>query len=283
LKKYNFDNYKNSKLVETYLWDASNIEGKPAYVDYASYLGSDDTAKILITSLVKYGIGFVTNVPPTIQNTKFTVERLFNVQKTFFGGMWIVTDSNEHPDSAYSKSYLGPHNDLTFFHDANGLQALQCICHSGTGGESFMIDGFKVADNIRKRHPDSFKRLSSVLYPVEYIEEGIHYRHDAPVITLNQKDEYVQIRYNTANQAPIDTLPMEQMDDYYEDLKILNGEMESKSNQWVFKLNPGTVMIFDNWRLLHGRNAYTGKRQLSGCHIARRDFSTVARTMGLIR
>lgn len=70
---------------------------------------------------------------------------------------------------------------------------------------------------------------------------------------------------------------------FYSDLRQLTAEIQAPSNEWWFKLQPGTVMIFDNWRLLHGRAAYTGRRQLVGCYVSRTEFQSVARTMGVIR
>ena len=39
-----------------------------------------------------------------------------------------------------------------------------------------------------------------------------------------------------------------------------------------FKLEPGDLLTFDNWRVLHGRQAYqpsTGMRHLQGCYVDR--------------
>lgn len=80
----------------------------------------------------------------------------------------------------------------------------------------------------------------------------------------------------------MNTLPQSQMRQFYSDLQHLSAEIESPENEWWFKLNPGTVVIFDNWRLLHGRAAYTGRREIAGCYVARTEFQSVARTMGLI-
>lgn len=43
-------------------------------------------------------------------------------------------------------------------------------------------------------------------------------------------------------------------------------------NQYVFQLQPGRPVIFDNWRCLHGRTAFTGKRRMCGGYINRDDF-----------
>lgn len=80
----------------------------------------------------------------------------------------------------------------------------------------------------------------------------------------------------------MNTLPQSQMHQFYTDLRCLAEDIQSPDNEWWFKLNPGTVVIFDNWRLLHGRAAYTGRRQIAGCYVSRTEFQSVARTMGII-
>jgi alpha-ketoglutarate-dependent taurine dioxygenase len=51
------------------------------------------------------------------------------------------------------------------------------------------------------------------------------------------------------------------------------------SRQFEFCLEPGTVITFDNWRLLHARSALTGYRQLCGGYHNREDFESRLRVI----
>lgn len=77
-------------------------------------------------------------------------------------------------------------------------------------------------------------------------------------------------------------LPQHEMFRFYRHYKELAAEIQSDSNEWRFKLEPGTLCIFDNWRVLHGRSSYTGRRQMVGCYVARSEFLSVARRYGII-
>lgn len=44
----------------------------------------------------------------------------------------------------------------------------------------------------------------------------------------------------------------------------------------------GRVVFFDNWRVLHGRAEFTGKRVFGGAYMSRRDFMSAARTRNLV-
>lgn len=40
--------------------------------------------------------------------------------------------------------------------------------------------------------------------------------------------------------------------------------LRSKELEYWFQLKPGTIVIFDNHRVLHGRSAFTGLRRICG-------------------
>jgi len=180
--------------------------------------------------------------------------------------------------------YLGPHNDNTYFNDASGLQILHCIAKQCTGGENFLIDGFQIAEKIKAEFPDTYERLTKTIVPAEYIEKDYHHKYCAPIINLDPiTNEVVQIRFNLYDRAPINTLPRNQIRQFYKDLKILTSELENPENRKCFKLEPGTVLIFDNWRVLHGRHAYDGKRTMTGCYVQRSEYMSVLRVSGFIK
>jgi trimethyllysine dioxygenase len=50
--------------------------------------------------------------------------------------------------------------------------------------------------------------------------------------------------------------------------------------QWRQVLRPGDALLFDNWRTLHGRCAYAGKRTMCGAYLNHEDFESRLRTAG---
>ena len=47
--------------------------------------------------------------------------------------------------------------------------------------------------------------------------------------------------------------------------------------QWRHILKPGELLIFNNWRILHGRGSFKGKRKMSGCYINMEDFESICK------
>jgi trimethyllysine dioxygenase len=51
----------------------------------------------------------------------------------------------------------------------------------------------------------------------------------------------------------LNTIPLESISQFYADYQMLAQEIQNAEKEWWFKLEPGTVVIFDNWRVMHGR------------------------------
>jgi trimethyllysine dioxygenase len=282
------------------LWNKANIQtplNVQCKVTMRDYMSDPEVGKKVLENLYSHGVAFIDGVQPKQENTEFVIRQLFPIHKTLFGEMWTFSDAKkDHNDTAYtngestvnvcvqlfnsrcSSVYLGPHNDNTYFNDAAGLQILHCIQFDGTGGENFLIDGFQVAEKLKNENAEVFDRLTKTLLTAEYLEDGRHHKHTAPIIQLDPITGAVeQIRFNLYDRAPFKTVAKDKIRQFYSDLKVLTREIENPENRFTLKLSPGTVMIFDNWRVLHGRLSYTGKRTMTGCYVARTEYQSALR------
>lgn len=167
-------------------WSAADIVCSDyANVTLNDYLCNDEVAKDVVASLVKFGCAFIKHVPANLQSTEIAVRRLFPIQKTHFGEMWSFSDNKARNDTAYTDEALPPHNDNTYFTDPAGLQILHCISRTCEGGETLLVDGLHVLKELREHNNEAFECLSQISIPSEYIEDGYHFKHCAPVIILD--------------------------------------------------------------------------------------------------
>eukprot|EP00099_Drosophila_melanogaster_P023187 NP_650886.1 uncharacterized protein Dmel_CG4335 [Drosophila melanogaster] len=276
---------RRSKSTNLTPWNRSIILQNERHLRFPlpQLVSSDNEVRSLVESLVRYGIVFIDDVAPTANMTELALRRVFPLMKTFFGEMWTFSDNPDHADTAYTKLYLGSHTDNTYFCDAAGLQALHCIEHSGSGGENFFVDGLHVVHELKRRYPAAYDVLCSVQVPGEYIEKGEHHYHTAPIIQVDPlTQEFVQLRLNVYDRAVFNTIPQAEMAEFYDSLRQLLLIVRDKQQQWALKLCPGSIVLFDNWRVLHGREAYTGSRTMSGSYVQRTDFLSKARVLGII-
>ena len=142
-----------------------------------------------------------------------------------------------------------------------------------------LLDGFSVAEHIRRTHPEYFTLLSkvSILFKVDYGDGFYHTRKT--FFDVNYEGEVIRISYNYLDRQPFDTQSIDEMQDvlgcdsnkailtYYKAMHLLHGLLYSDKFLYEIKLLPGMLLVIDNHRLLHGRRALNGHRKLCGTSI----------------
>ncbi|KAJ3244936.1 hypothetical protein HK104_008000, partial [Borealophlyctis nickersoniae] len=145
------------------LWGAS-IADKLPIVQYDEVMSSEEGLAKWLENMDVYGIAFVDGTPPTPEATEALGRRVSFIRETHYGGFWDFTANLEHGDTAYTTLGLPAHTDTTYFSDPIGLQLFHLLEHRGTGGSSLYVDGFYVAEKLRKLHPWAYETLTT--FPV---------------------------------------------------------------------------------------------------------------------
>ncbi|HEX2782888.1 MAG TPA: trimethyllysine dioxygenase, partial [Ilumatobacteraceae bacterium] len=265
-------------MPQPVLWDAAAVAELPLRVSYDSVMAGDDGVRQWLTLVATYGFAIVTGTPASTEATDALIRRVGYVRETIFGGFWEFTADLSKADLAYTNVHLAAHTDGTYSHDAPGLQMLHCLYFEGTGGDSTLVDGFKIADVLRETEPEVFDVLSTVAIPGQYIGDGAHLMSARPVFRHDHAGALVQVSYNNSDRAPF-LLPRDEMALLYAALRTFDQLANSESMQWRHVLRPGEALLFDNWRVLHGRYAYTGKRTLCGAYLNHEDFESRLRLL----
>ena len=260
------------------LWDRAAIGDAFPTVSHAQIMSGNEGLLRWLSLVEEYGFALATGVPPTLEATKELVTRIGYVRETIFGGMWEFTANLAFKDTAYTSSAIGPHTDGTYSFDSPGYQLFHCLQFDGSGGDSTLVDGFNVADQIRRTDPLAFQTLSSVKVPAQYLGDGVHLRAEHSVIALDHNGDFSQIAYNNYDRAPF-RLPTPRMNGFYRALNLFNRSINDPSNEITLRLLPGTALLFDNWRTLHGRRAYQGFRRLCGAYLNKEDFDSKLRVL----
>lgn len=264
--------------TERVLWDGTSILDEWPVVDYDEVVDDDAGVARWLELVARYGFGIATGTPNTIEATERLARRVGYVRETIFGGMWDFQADLSKADTAYTDQELRPHTDGTYSNDAPGLQLLHCLAFDGTGGESTMVDGFRVAAQLRVADPDAYEVLSTVDVPGRYLGDGVDLRAARPVFRHGADGVLEQVSFNNADRAPF-TLPFDQMNRFYDALRAFERRANDVRLQWRRVNPPGDAMLFDNWRVLHGRLSYTGHRHLCGCYINREDYLSRRRVL----
>ncbi len=250
----------------------------PGSCRFDAVMEGDEGLRQWLTTIATYGFAIVTGTPATATATEALIRRIGYVRETIFGGFWEFTADLSKADLAYTNVQLSAHTDGTYCHDAPGLQMLHCLQFDGTGGDSTLVDGFKIGEVLRSTEPELFDLLSTVAIPGQYIGDGAHLMSARPVFRHDHSGALVQVSYNNSDRAPF-LLPPDEMARLYDALRAFDHLANSESMQWRQVLRPGDALLFDNWRVLHGRHSYTGKRTLCGAYLNHEDFESRLRLL----
>ena len=262
----------------TNVWNSSNEIKDFPEITYQELM-SDGGIKTWLNHIQRVGFALVTETPATPEVTKDLMERMAYIRSSIFGGFSVWDNKLENPDdTAFTSLSIEPHTDGTYVHDAPGLQTLHCLKRDSIGGENQLIDGLAIAEKMRHEYPDAFDILCKVNIPGRYIKPDTYLEAHRPLFRVNDHGDVIQVSFNNHDRAPF-RLENEQMANFYDAYKIFHNLANDRSRQFEFMLDPGKVLTFDNWRLLHARSSLTGYRQLCGGYHNREDFESKLRSI----
>eukprot|EP00128_Syssomonas_multiformis_P011299 Colp12_sorted_trinity150504_noHs@12160 len=263
------------------LW-GQDIAQNPPTVHYDDVMRSDEAVADWLRNIQTYGFSFVDGVPATPQDTKKLAERIAFIRETHYGGFWDFTPNMEFSDTAYTNFALGAHTDNTYWSDAPGLQMLHCLHFNGKGGMSLLVDGFKVARELQAVNPGAYDFLAKTIIRGQCVDAEREFISEGPIIRENAEGGLEQIRFNNDDRSVLNHLPFSEVPKFYSALRAFNNILRSPQIEYKFQLLPGRAVIFDNWRVLHGRDSFTGMRRLCGAYHNRDDVLSRSRMLGVL-
>ncbi|KAI5968999.1 hypothetical protein CANMA_001995 [Candida margitis] len=274
-----------TKLAQ-HLWQVKDIESNLPRVDYTTVMNSSDETdqeqaiKDWSLKLWQYGFCLIDNVPVTPEDTEQLCQQLNYIRPTHYGGFWDFTSDLAKADTAYTNFDISNHTDGTYWSNSPGLQLFHLLYHDGTGGTTSLVDAFKCAEIMRDKFPQSFEVFTRIRVPAHSAgEEKVCIQPDTPqpIFKLDNNDDksskIIQVRWNQSDRSTMDS--WDDPDDvvkFYQAIKDWVSIITDPENELWYQMRPGQCLIFDNWRVLHSRSEFTGKRRLCGAYLERDDF-----------
>ena len=267
---------KNKKeYISPYeLWDCSlekNINS--ISIEHEEIVSSDEGLIKWLELLHFKGISIVKNAPTEKKSAFKVLNRISHTRETFFNTPFEVINIPKPNNSAYTAHALRNHMDLPWFELPPGYQFLHCLINASKGGDSSAIDGFAVADYLRKNEKEIFETLVSV--PLKFRDKDYtqdsHRSFHAPAISLTKDQDFHDIRFSVATMDALDCHP-DVMDKVYKAHHRFGNLLHDDKFQINFRLEPGDIFSFNNRRVLHGRTAFdpsSGHRHLQGYYMDR--------------
>jgi alpha-ketoglutarate-dependent taurine dioxygenase len=274
---------KSGSIDARVLWnEGADVAARPA-ISYEDYLRSDDALATALADVARFGLARVKGVGTAFDELERTVARFGFIRETNYGRLFEVRVVADPDNLAFTARALEPHTDNPYRDPAPTLQLLHCIRDSGGGGATFFLDGFALAEWFRVHHADDFELLARQAVPFAFANTaGDRYAARTPVLRLDNEGRLTGLRFNHRALQSVDFGANETARWYDAYLKFSDAANES-ARHFSLPMTPGDLVIFDNERILHGREAFSGasNRLLRGCY-ADRDglLATLARLQG---
>ena len=222
-----------------------------------------------LAAVRRYGFALLTDAPVEPGALIRVAERFGYVRETNYG-RWFDVRAEVNPSNlAYTHLGLQAHTDNPYRDPVPTLQILACLENSVEGGDSVVIDGFKLVERLQAEDEQAFELLARHCARFEYAgSAGVQLRSKRPLIELGPDGELIAVRFNNRSAAAITDVPFDAMERYYAAYRRFAALVEDPSLAVTFKLKPGELFIVDNTRVLHARKAFagSGQRWLQGCY-----------------
>ncbi len=265
----------NQKYVSPYhLWDSSFQKNlNSMHIEHDEIMNSDEGLIKWLELLYQKGIAIVKNSPIKKESAFPVLNRISHTRETFFKTPFEVINIPKPNNSAYTAHGLRNHIDLPWFENPPGYQFLHCLINAAKGGDSSAVDGFAVADYLRKNEKDIFETLVNVplkFRDKDYTQES-HRSFYAPAISLTKDGDFNDIRFSVATMDTLDCHP-NVMEKVYKAHHRFGNLLHDDKFVVKFRLEAGDIFCFNNRRLLHGRSEFdpnSGHRHLQGYYMDR--------------
>lgn len=249
------------------LWDAS-LGSLPAF-DHASVVGDTEGRIAYLDALRDYGAAIVRGVPSVDGEVERFAQSIGHVREVAFARVHDVRHDPTGYNVAHTPFELKPHTDLPSYSWPPSVQLLHFLVNQAEGGQSTLVDGWAVLDEMRQQHPEHFRTLVETPVPYQLFSDTEDTQARAPMVQLDAEGRVRTFRYSNQLALPLD-VPFEQVEPFYAAYRVLGSLIDSDRFKLAFKNTDGDLMTVHSHRVLHGRMPFepgSGARHLQDVYM----------------
>ena len=270
------DASRAARFQQPILWDAKLSDRHPR-VAYDKACNDDEGRLDLYRKLRDFGFVVITDGPSEPGSVEAVANLIGDMGDSAYTQIFDLTPMSKTRTMGNTMRPVPPHTDEAFRHNPPGINILGCVKPAEDGGDSVLVDGFKLASILRKEDPQSFRMLTDYGQSFHRVHDSdrnkaIDERTRQRMFVLDDRGEVVGVRIHTRAAGPL-ALPPRKLEAYYAAHHRLSALMMSADNQIQFRMNAGDSVLFDNHRVLHARTDFTDpQRFLQICNVSREGF-----------
>ncbi len=156
LRKNCYTIKQKQRYVSPYkLWNNKlNSDLESVTVEHDKVINTEEGLIQWLNLLHEKGFAIIKNAPTEKKSAFPILNRISHIRQTFFKTPFEVINIPKPNNSAYTAHGLRNHIDLPYFEIPPGYQFLHCLINDAEGGMSHAVDGFFVAEYLKKNDPE---------------------------------------------------------------------------------------------------------------------------------
>ncbi|HSK39245.1 MAG TPA: TauD/TfdA family dioxygenase [Arenibaculum sp.] len=257
LQKNAYDAAPLPRVTRMTPWDA-NYGAEMAWFDYAEVMAGDDAAARMIDAYERYGLIRLAGVPCEDGEVERFADRIAYVREIAFDRVADIRVSADPYTLGFTDAALPLHTDCSGYSWPPNVMVFHCLRNEVAGGASQYVDGAQVVRQLRRRDPEALRILSE--YDVEFRlwSKQADTLARCPPIILDDMGELSVLRYANWAVQPLRTVPFDLVPRWYEAWRALAERVNAPENRVSHRCEPGEILVVNNQRVLHGRDAFDG-------------------------
>jgi len=234
-----------------------------------------DLPRKVVEIVDTHGLAVVRNYGP---DTEALIESLaagtgLQIRGTHFGRIEdLRTDNttNKNTDQlGYTNYPVRLHTDQPFLEVPPKYQLLQCMRKATEGGENYVADALQAARYIQATDRQAFDLLSTVPIKFHRKQKDFERSQLSPLLDFSHPDGFI-VRYSYFTMAP-HHLPFALMENWYRAYNTFAETVNNPEHQYQVSLEEGDFLFYNNRRMLHARNGFSGPRWMRGIYFDPRE------------
>jgi gamma-butyrobetaine dioxygenase len=267
LADHDYSNRRDELDHAVTLW-TSELPALPRF-DHADVVGDLALQQAYLEAVREYGAAIVSHTPSVDGEVARFAETIGHVRETAFERVHNVRHDPKGYNVAHTALELKPHSDLPSYHWPPSIQLLHFLVNESDGGESTLVDGWKVLADLRADDPDAFDTLCQVPVTWQLYSEDEDTRATAPVVQLDSSGRVRTFRFSNQLALPLQA-PFDDVGAFYDAYRRLGRMLDDDHYKQIFKTATGDLVTVHGHRVLHGRLAFdpvSGARHLQDVYM----------------
>lgn len=254
-------------------WPFRSMEDAPVF-DYDTLMQRPEVELECLRAFRTYGMAFIRSAPAAAGVVETLTTRLGYLREVAFGRVRNIRVDPTHDSVTFSSRAVKPHIDASNYIWPIEVQFLHCIANDAAGGDSWIVDGAAVAEQLKQENPAAYRTLARVKVSYRVGADEFDVRHTAPVIELDREGNLRFVRFSNA-QRRILSVAHNDVEPFYAAYHRLSEIVNDPANQIHFRFRSGDVLMFNNHRILHARSAFDPESGFRHLQLASTDLDMV--------